>query len=835
MCCACAAAQEVINFGKMDKKKYNDSPDRRFDEPTFSEVFAKESVADPSVRDVFAGDSRRFRGIGRPALLADASVRRRGAGGLPFMHIFLAVNLVVITALLCYLVFRPPVIGVAGAGVGSSPTTVSRPPMQTERPQTISRPSPSPQQPVNEAQAEQPVSLQTAEMLYHSGDYERAFHVFARLADYLPVNAEENAALLDYIQLKMALCIENMPGSQNSGPFFTAALQSRSPLVRALANYRLALIENRNRQFMDVRKRAYRTIALLRAFENRFPHSLDADCYFLAAEALTRQVLVLNNAPDQLPGLLWSDSLRAEIVPLMEQADLRALLQTGIAELTAGAAGPQVHKQEHLSVGVRWSAVALEARLEELAARIASTAQMDLVWGGGSDGIRSKAVTMYVPNSSEQFVAEVAAGAAGAVARFDSQAITLYDPQSFGNLSQYRDLLTSEAISMWRRFTLRYRGDHRMANAHYALGLLLDYAGQTGSALGEYKLVASRYSSNPLAPFALLNASIIKTNLRDYTGARQDLTELIIQYPDCKVIDTASLYLAEATMQAGMYDEAIKIYKRVYNLDLNNHSRREAAYGLGRCYVEMKDYGEAAKWFASTIELTQGSPDQRLRNANFMLGQCCIKLNRFAEASKALVNAIDNNASREEFVQVILGLVKAEVGRGNYVAALNVLENVPLERLSQEDSCAVLRATTNILLEIDLAETAITLLRRRIEFIADSTLRAQLNFELARCYDAANDLQLARKEVGEALVDLPAGPERQRACLLFADLCLRLKDYGQAADACIQLLGEQIDEKDVIARAHEILGACYANMNQYEKAALAYAGIHDMNGVLTKP
>ena len=813
----------------MDKKnKHNTTADGQFDEPTFSEVFAKESAANPSARDVFAGDSKFYRGLGRPSLLAPGSLRPRNLAAIPFTHVFLAMNLVVITALLCYLVFKPPAANIASSGAASPAPPSGRLPANVEPPgpaaDNVQQPQPGP---VDMEPAEQPVSWNTADTLYRSGDYEGAFRVFGTLADHLPVNVEGNDVLRDYLQLMTALCIENMADQRNSSPFFTAAMQSRSPLVRGLANYRMALIENRNRQFLDVRRRAYRAIALIKTFENRFPLTLESDCYFMAAEALTRQVLVLNNASDVLPGQLWSDSLRAETIPPMEQSELRSLLQTGITELTDGAIGPKVDKQEHLSVGVRWSAVAMEAPLEELMARVASTAGVNLAWADADGEVRTKPVTMYVSNASEQFVVEVAAGCTGAIARFDDQAIMIHDSQSYGDLAEYKDLLTNEAIALWRRFTLRYRGDHRMANAHYALGLLLDYAGQTPTALGEYKLVAGRYSSNPLAPFALLNASIVKTNLHDYAGARQDLTELIIQYPDCKIIDKASLYLADATMQTGMYDEAIKIYKRVYTLDINTESRREAAYGLGRCCFDTKAYDEAAQWFKIAIELTETGADQRLRNTGYMLGQCYIKLNRFAEASGALVNALDDNASREEFVRVILELVKAEAGQHNYVEALNILENVPLEGLSQEDSCAVLRATTAILLEIDLVETATTLLRRKIEFIADSTLRAQLTLELARCYAAANDLRLARKEVSEALVDLPAGPERRQAGLLLADLCLRLGDYDQAADACLEVLGEPIEDKAISDKAHAILGACYARMKQYDKAALAYAGVHD--------
>lgn len=814
----------------MNRNNKNNA-DHEFDEPAFSEVFARESSSNPTARDIFAGDSRTYRGLGRSSLLAQG----RSRGAIPFTHIFLAINLVIITALLCYIIFRPPIVPVAAYHPAPAPAPTPRPDVDT-RPTTVpSTAAPVPQpQPVNDTSASQPVSWKTAETLYYAGEYEKALYVFTRLADHLPPG-DNNESFKDYLHLMMALAIENAANGRNPAPYFTAALQSRSPVVRALANYRLALIENRNRQFLDVRKRAYRTIALIRAFENHLPQTLEADSYFLAAEALTRHVLTLNNAPDRLPGQLWSDSLRAETIPPMDQADLRRLLRTGAAELAVGAAGPQVQKQQHLTVGVRWSAVSLEAPLEELAARIASTADMNLVWAA-ADNLRTAPVTMCLSNASEQFVAETAAAAAGAVARFDDQTITIHDPQAFADLEQYKSLLTSEAIAVWRRFTLRYRGDHRMPNAHYALGLLLDYAGQTPAALGEYKLVSSRYPSNPLAPFALLNASIIKTNLQDYTAARQDLTELLIQYPDCKVIDVASLHLAEATMRTGLYDEAAKMYKRVYNLELNNRSRREAAHGLGRCCFDTKQYDQAAQWFAAVVDLTDGAADQLFRNASFMLGQCYIKLNRFAEASQALLSSVDDNASQDEFVRVILQLVKAETGRANYVDALNILENVPTERLSQEDSVAVLRATAEILLELDLVETATTLLRRKIEFIADSTLRAQLAFDLAQCYAAAGDLQLARREVSHALADLPTGDERRQAFLLLAELSLQLESFEQAADACLALLAEPIDDKNLSDKAHRLLGACYTRMKQYDKAALAYAGIHNFSaGGIDRP
>jgi len=809
----------------MEEDTKHNSPTDRACEETFSEVFAKETSAAPDDHDIFAGDAALYRALRQPS--ARWGLQSGKTPGLPLLHIFLAANMLLVTVLLCYLVFRP------------QPThTTTHQPHPLPQPAAIHTPSPGPTATANARPPvpagapatlpdKQPLSWKTGETLYYSGNYQQAFHVFALLADRLPASSDASEAFRDYLQLLQAQCIENLSDGRQSGPFFTTALQSRAPLVRAVADYQLALIENRNRQFFEVRRRAYRTVALVRAFENRLPQNLEADAYFMAAEAITRQVLLLNNHSDRLPGRLWSDSLRAEVMHPMEHQDLNALLQTGLAEFAAHSVEPSVDRHEHFDLGLQWSAVAMDAPLEEVLARIASAAGMNLSWAADDD-IRKTPVTMCISNASEQFVAEVAAGSAGAIARFDGANIFINDTRQYASLDEYKTLLTSEAIAVWRRFTLRYRGDHRIPNAHYAMGLMLDCAGQTGTALGEYKLVVGRYPNNPLAPFALLNASILKTSMRDHAGARQDLTDLVVQYPDSRIIGAASLHLADATMTLGLHDEAVKIYRRLYNLDPGKHSQREAAYGLGRCYFETKQYEEAAKWFNTAVELTENARDRRLREASFMLGQACIKLQRFPEAARALANAVSDTQSNEEFVKVMLELVKAEVGRHDYVAALNILDNIQSsDSLDQEQSSAVLRARARIYIDIDLVDTAAALLRRKIQFVADSRLRAQLGLELARCYAAAGDLRLARKEVAEALANLPSGDERQQAQLLLADVCMRLEQYDQSIEACLDLLATGVHDKAISDRAREIMGLCYTALKQYERAALAYAGVNN--------
>ena len=804
------------------------------EDQTISEVFAKQPKTDPGAQDVFSGNDNFYRGLNRGIVGGKRpwwkwSPKDTSKGGFPLMQTFVVVNLVAITGIVGYLLFRPPAINIAAPDPGisqKSPDDI-KPDVHEEKPDDKSTG-------IDPEILDKAVSWKSAEMLFDAQDYKNASYVYDKLSDNLPANIPGNDILKDYLQFKIALCMHKTDDQTDVSGFFTVALQSHSPVVRGLANYRLAFIESDNEQYLSARKRAYQTIALLKAFEDTLPPNMEGDCYFIAAEALTRHILALNNEPEALPGQLWTDSMAILSVPLMDQAELRNLLSTGMGKLTGAAMRPRIEKQEHVSIGMRWSAVSMNASLEELLERFASAAKMNLLWHGADESVRTRSTSLYLPSCSEQIIAEVAAGSTGLIARLDGENIAIRNPESYENMDEYKKMLINEAIAVWRRFLIRYRGDHRAPNAHFALGLLNDYAGQTPTALGEYKLVAGRYPNNPLTPFALLNSSIIKTNLRDYPGARRDLTEIIIQYPDCKVVDRASLYHADATMKSGLYDDAIKSFHRVYNLDLNEKSKRDAAYGLGKCFFEIENYPEARRWFITAIELTENITDQRLRNSYFMLGKSCIELGQFAEASSALANAVDDSASREDFVGIILQMVKAQVGQENYVDALNILENVPVEKLSQKNACAVLKARAEIFRKIDLVDTAITLLRRRIQFIADSVLRAELTFELAKCCLERGDYRIARKEVTDALMDLPSGTLSQEAYLLLADVSIRLGNYIEAKDTCQKLLAQDIEDEQIRRQGLAFLGRSYAKMKQHDQAAMVYAGSRYNTGIELK-
>ncbi len=788
--------------------------------PADSDLFAGDIRPDVTARDLFAGDDTLFKALdssARPNLLSQAAITasRTGRWFTP-THIILTLNILVISGVLIYFLIRP----------NPAPVTIIQQAPELPKPQLNAFPEPT--LPAAEAQALEPsVSWRLADQLFQSGKFDRAAFVYRRLSDNLTPGIPADEWLRDLLALRIAQCLTQSDKPSDTGRLFTQALQSRSIVVRALAHYSLAFIEFHNEHYLAARQHAYQTIALGRLFEDVFSPKLESDCYFLQAESLTREILHQNNQSADLPGSLWADQILPEIFPTMDQTHLKAFLQNGQTLLADGILNPQVRQQTDSPTGAQWTSEAMEAPFVEWINRFAAQARLNVTWASQTEQVRSRPICLLVPGTSEQSLAEIAAGSAGLIAEYAAEGLTIQNPSMYDNLNDHRQILTREAIFVWRRFLLRNPGDHRCPNAHFAMGLLQETLGESVAALGEYKLMASQFAFNPLTPHALLNSSRIKTGLQDYTGARADLTELIVQYPECKLIDQASLGLAHATARIGRYDEALTMFRKVFNLDLNKESRRDAAYGAADCYDRLGRQDEAKKWYIQAIRLTPDLSDHRIYTAYLNLGKALIALNDYDQAAVALRQAFQGPLTTEEFVETVLQLTEAQTRQERFVPALNMLEKIPDEKLTPDQSCRVLMARTSILREINLADTALSLLHRKLEFVNDPQLRGRLTVEIAKCNFEVGELARAQKNLSDALVSLSPGPYARQASLLLIDINQRLGQYDQAKLLCLQFLNQTAEDLPEYKRGLALLGEIYTKLKEHDKAAMAFVGVFD--------
>ena len=672
---------------------------------------------------------------------------------------------------------------------------------------------------------EKAASLESAESLYRDGDYFNACYMYDQLRKNMFSHTPEQQSLRDYLYLKMALCLQKIQEQELLAGLFTKTLQSPFPVIRAMSNYNLAYIEMHNHNYMAARSHAFRTLAMLKLFQSQTPERMEADCYFLAAESLTRHILNLTNKTEDLPGSSWSDSSPIWNIPFTQQTELQNTLLLGFDEISKAALVPVVTRDPQRRSGVQWNVICRDAPLEEILWKYSSVARVNLEWSNVDNLMRSRAISLYLPYSSGTYVTEVAAGSAGLLYRFDGEKARLYDPGQYTDFNSHKSILVREAISVWQRFLLKFRGDDRTPNAHYLLGVLYALENQQATALGEYKILTSQHSANTLTPFALLNSSIIKTNLLDFNGARADLQELLIQYPDCKVTDEASLYLAEAAAGSGDFAQAEKMFHKVFQLNLTQDIQNRAAYGLGNCAYEQKNFQKAAEWLTKAIQLTSNPKDSRISPACYKIGKCFIQMGEFEKASNSLRVALGGELDTEEYVEIVLELVRSEMKQERYIQAMQIIEGIPERTLNQEQSCDVLLAKARILQEIDLVESAVSMLRRRIEYIAEASLRARLTLELAYCYNLVGDYRIAEKELIDTVYDLDTDQEQQRGFALMAEAVYMQDKIDKAREICIATLREYPQDTIYKQQVASLLGRIYEDRKQYNKAALAYAGL----------
>jgi len=743
-------------------------------------------------------------------------------------------------------------------------------------------------QQIQEPQAElppaQPLSLKVAQDFYLQKDYDKAYDVYNRLHQSLPAGAEEELPK-DFLQLGMALCLKNAGNSDRATALFRALIQSRSPIVRVIASYNLSLFEIENEQYLKARARAYQTIALIGAVDpllradkftatsdaallepeegdKYWAASLQSDCQFLVAESMTRYILSLCDADAELPGKLWGNYVELDPFTDLNEAQLRYALSYGCEQLRKGLLGPQIRKVERQDAMPRWSVVCHGASIEELLVRFAANAGLDISWvhidgppvEEGSlqneprngnpaeirssvaplpvaetrDAIRKRPVSLYLPMvAAEQFVT-VAAGHIGLLARPDTdRLVKIFNPADYSSLSEHISLLIQETISVWQRFLLAFHSDQRVPNAHFALGLLHTHEGRVSESIAEYKLVANSFSGTPLAPFALLNSSKLKANLRDYRGAREDLTQLVEQYPDTELYGQACLDLADATMKAGIFDEAERLYRKVYYLGLSLESQAASALGAGRCSYEEKDYETAAKWLTEYIKLVVNGPSKDyLYSAFFLLGKTNLALGKHEQARDAFQSALGGSTgqlTREEYMETISALVEVQIQLEDFVGALVVLENTRSWQFSKAESVEILLLKSKVLRSMNLVDKAIVTLGDEAEYLPDSQLKVRMLFELANCYIAKGDLESALKKLTEILIMVEPGPLAYEIALKLADVCLKLGQNSQAISICLQLL-DSGPSAPISQKALGILATAYNRQKDYDRAALALLG-----------
>ncbi|HEX41131.1 MAG TPA: tetratricopeptide repeat protein [Phycisphaerales bacterium] len=823
----------------MTDKEHDSTQHHETPAPTDQERFAAPAREDLTEEDVFADSLPFFEQTDRPVEFPAASepieqvrplYEPPSAPRFSWAQIVLLASILAVAGVMLY----PTLVRSFGRRATPSPDSPpTQAPANPGEPQARVQPTalPKPSQPTESTRHTPPlpaVSLAVAENLYANEDYARAHAAYQQLSAGLADQPAETL-MRDFLTLKMALCLQRQAELEPAAVLLRQISASASPFVRALAYYDRSQIELEKKQFLAARTAAYQAFALVEStgLPKDRCEALRRDCGFVAAQALTRQVLTLRDIDKDCPGELWSAGNLANNHLLgLDEKQIRHCLTAGRATLESAVLGPEIQDTDDGKGGRLYTVICNGAPMEELLARFAANADLDVRWGltAESVGVRKRAVTLYISDALLDDMATVIAGYGGLLVRSDDAGLLMVaDPAEYTSLSEHVATLTEECIRLWRRFSLRHHDDTRMANAHFALGLMQTEAQRPDEAIAEYKMVANRFPRSPLAPYALLNSSRVRTNLMDYPGARKDLQQLVEQYPDTSFADRACLYLADATLSTGMAAEAVRLYTKVYNLAVSTDTQQAAALGAGTGLFNQQQYAEAAKWLTRYVNLVKDTRSRNLAAACLMLGKANMELGRADEAKKVLRLALRGMSSRQQYVETLLTLVQAHMAAEEFLEALDILDSSEAQQFSQEHALEVVLLKARVLCRIGLADLAVGLIRHRVQYLVDPELKARANLDLARSLKALGHIDEAAACLGDILVYAASGPTAQTVQYELAAACLELNRHEQTVGICLDLLRSDPPD-DLRQQTFRLLAQAYARQRDYERAAQALIG-----------
>ncbi len=833
----------------IEEEKTNQQKDNA-EIPSEDELFANQGQQEYSAREVFAGDDGFYKSlVAQESQLANEQAESVGkkrsksviSRRLTIVQSALIIAIALISFGLLYVLFEPP----STPSAKQAPALISKTKFVRQEPQaeqqnqsvenhvgdTVLLKQEQINKPEVKLKTSQAISLKVAHDFNEQKEYGKAYAVYYELLQNVD---NEDELLRDFLQLKMALCVKERGEYEQAGRLFKMVCQSNFPAIQVLSNYHLCLLEMREKRYLSARSRAYKAMALIDAVElgGDWCSSLKRDCDFLAAEAVTRRILSYCDVDKYLPKRMWSDqSAQKEPFINMSENELRSLLNSGLKQLSEALLSPQIQKFIHQnSETFRYAVVCSGAPLEELMARFAANAGLELRWDSDNIKIddRHRALFLCLPSVTAERFLTIAAGCCGLLSQMDENGcVNILNPAKYSSVSDNISLLSKQAISLWHAFLLKYYDDKMLPNAHLALGLLYAQTGQAAESMAECKLVANRFSKSFLAPYALLKSSKQKAALLDYLGARQDLMQLVEQYPDTKIIAEAYLNLADCTEKLGDKSEAARLYCKVFNLSTSFELQRASALGAGNCYYEVNNYEAAAKWLTQYMELVKELKSKDVYLSCFLLGKTNLALGRYEAAYDAFEYALAGGPtllSRERYLECVSAVVEGYVQQGQVLRALDMFEVIASESLlSQEDSVEVLLMKTRLLRAIGLEDKAIAILGDRAEYITDEQLKAKILLELIDCYISKENLEDARRKLIQILVIADSGPLANEVALRLADVCLKLGHDSQTISVCEQLL-ELDPPVQAKRKALDLLAMAYSRREDYDKAAMALMG-----------
>ncbi len=622
--------------------------------------------------------------------------------------------------------------------------------------------------------------------------------------------------------LKFALCEEFNSNFKAASEYYRRVLENRpAPIHRWVA------MSGMSRTWMG-RNNANEALVLLyelyleSARQDEMPNSLRAQINYQLGQALQEIVLAKYHFdPRKSDGVVFhtarpsvDELLELVNLPLeTEAANSRRLRRRMGNPVEEQAAGKQAEEEESVEIADRISdapdhpqisvvqrtsdsldmiTVDVDSPLvpvTELLKQLVVACEGDLLASHEAQAlIAARSKSIRARNTSVGIILDSILIPLGVIWFQDEQGIHLQSLAESSELAQHYFPLAMERV--YRRFLLRFPGDHRVTAA------LMSQAG-------------------------------LRFIEGDLDRASNYYQELLRQNPKEEILAKAFFNLGKVEMRLGRNESAIKyFYSAIDQSQL--HELQSTAYWLvGQLYLEANQISESIKAAGRSLSLTRLDDQRRL--AALTLSRGYIISNQPLSANRVLYDhrLVFEGSSLESTAAMIASLARylGMTDKHNLNTESNrLLTTVAAISDHQFENFLDIYIASKAWLELGFRDKTIEMLTLAADSTTLTAWRRQFLFELAVQLYFSGETDRA-SSVFEFLAEIEEPDTWSRRSLLqLAEIYIDMRRAEECINVCEQLFAQEMVEGDK-QRALQCMGRAYRQLGQHHSAAICFAGM----------
>jgi tetratricopeptide (TPR) repeat protein len=681
-----------------------------------------------------------------------------------------------------------------------------------------------------------PVSLHSAEKFYKKSDYENAYVIYKKLEEKSGFS-EKNQLIGDYIKLRMGLCasaVEFSEGMEEENNFVSPAdtfkqlSQSQSPVVRITAYSNLSRKARNKGNYLSARSYLYKIMALssLLKSNTKWRKDLIQKCKYASAEQLTRKIISLSERGQRIPENIWEELIFSDILADKDITEIETILQQGKELIANESLLPEIRQVDsapEINEPV-WKVNGSGICIDDFLAKVGRSCEIGIEWDTNAQlaSVKNRTVSIFISAGAAREIITTAAGSAGLLAYKkntsddEQETYCIYNPEEYKELDQHIRILAGEAENLWQQFLLKNQKRSRTAIGHFCLGTLHAERQAPVEAIAEYQLVYNNYPYSKTAPVALMESSRIKTDFKDYQGAREDLRRLVEQFPDSPLNQLANTYLGRQSMKAGEYKRAYRSFKKVYYFSDNKEDALKSAFSAAKCRYHLGDMKSTKIWINRFLNKADKKHSDYYKGW-YLAGLCCQKLGENKKADIAFKKAVSGKLPADHYIEALKHAVRFSVRNADPLQALGLIKTARKKDLPREQNVELLLVKAETMAEIGLIDKAIELLESDLKYVSDRKLKARLLFDLGKYQVKADNPAKAKTCFTRTITQTENSELIRESNLALAEICFETGETQKTIDMCTRLLDTSF-KKELQNRARQLLIKSYNKQNKFDKA-----------------